>query len=242
MHSLQKLVLVCVPTAAPTSGISGTAQLQHKRLRLRAVLMLQGAVIVAQLLPLLRFLQATAHHASKPPEPELLPTAEDFGSPPVPTDTAGPAADAGIDPESAASESTSAAGAGLAAAASAGGAVEAAVPEAGVAAGAGAGAGADGPDLAPVAVTGAVQGAQEGSGESEVEDLDEDEEEYMDEEMDDEGIAGAQVHAASAGIGICLHIRLFAVDGSIGLFWTCLPSAFGLTVYKRCCCNLQFVT
>ena len=71
--------------------------------------MLQGAAVLAQLLPLLRFLQAAAYHASKPPEPEALPIAEDFGSPPAPTDSVGPAADAGIDPASAAGETTRAA-------------------------------------------------------------------------------------------------------------------------------------
>ena len=200
--------------------------------------MLQGAAIVAQLLPLLRFLQAAAHHASKPPEPGILPTAEDFGSPPVPTDTAGSAADAAVDPGSPASESASAPETGQAAATSSGGAVEAAV-EAGATAGAGTG--ADGPDLAPVAV-GAVQGAQEGSGESEVEDMDEDEEEYMDGEMDDEGVAGSQIHVVSGSMGMCLHICLFDVGGSVGLFWTRLPSAFCQTVYKRCRCNQQSLT
>ena len=158
-------------------------------IKLSAIFMLQGPAMVAQLLPLLRFLQAAAHHASKPAQPEHLIRLKDFGLSPAPTESAGPATDAGFGPQGSANEPASAPGAGQAAAASAGGDVEAAA-EAGAAAGAGAGPGVDGADLAPVAVTGVVQRLQE-SGESEVEDMDEDEDEFLDEEMDDEGNAGA---------------------------------------------------
>lgn len=150
---------------------------------------------MAQLLPLLRFFQAAAHHASKPAEPELLPTAEDYGLPPVPTDKTAPAVDAGLDPGTAASGSASAPSAGqaAAAAASAGGDVEAAA-EAGEAAGEGPG--AAGVAVAPVAP---MQGADEESGESEVEDMDEDEDVFMDEDVDDEGNASARIGFASDG-------------------------------------------
>lgn len=173
--------------------------------------MLQGAAVVAQLLPLLRFLQAAAHHASKPAEPELLPTAEDFGLPPVPTDTTAPAVDAGLDPGAATSESASAppAGQAAAAAASAGGAVEAAAEAGGAS---GEGPGADGVAVAPVAP---MQGADEESGESEVEDMDEDEDVFMDEDVDDEGDAGAQMGFASASMRGYLHVRLFAIGGRL---------------------------
>ena len=196
--------------------------------------MLQGAAVLAQLLPLLRFLQAAAHHASKPPEPEVLTTAEDFGSSPAPTESAGLAADASVDHGSAATEPASSPGARQAAAASAGGAVEAAA-EAGAAAGAGPG--ADGADVAPVAVPGAAPGAQEGSGESEIEDMDEDEDQYLDEEMDDEGDTKAQVHVSSAGTRRCLLICLSAVSRRVKLFWghPRPPSASCMIMYKKCC-------
>lgn len=175
--------------------------------------MLQGAAVVAQLLPLLRFLQAAAHHASKPAEPELLPTAEDYGVPPVSIDKTAPAADAGLDPGAAASGPASAPSAGqaAAAAASAGSNVEAAA-EAGGAVGEGPRAG--GAAVGPVAP---VQGADEVSGESEVEDMDEDEDVFMDEDVDDEGNAGAQIGFASAGMRVCLHSCPFAMGGRLRL-------------------------
>lgn len=189
----------------------------------RLSLMLQGAAVAAQLLPLLRFLQAAAHHASKPaPEPELLPTAEDYGLPPVPTDKAAPAVDAGLEPGTAASESASAPSAGqtAAAAASAGGNIEAAAEAGGAA---GEGPGAAGAAVAPVAP---MQGADEESGESEVEDMDEDEDVFMGEDVDDEGDAGAEMGFASAGLRVCLRVRLL---------WACpgLPSTSWL-LYLEC--------
>lgn len=150
-------------------------------------LLLQGAPIVAHLLPLLRFLQAVTHHASKPAEPERLPpTHEDFALGSA-TEADAPAADIGL---------TSASTAGVLpsrtdtpAAGSSGGAV--AEAEAGAAAGAAPGAG--GADLAPLAVIGAVRGSDEGSEDSEAEDMDEGEyqEEDIDEEIDNAGSAWA---------------------------------------------------
>ena len=177
-------------------------------IKLRAILMLQGPAMVAQLLPLLRFLQAAGHHASKPAEPEHLIRLKDFGLSPAPTESAGPATDAALGPQSSAHQPASAPGAAQAAAASAGADVEAAA-EAGAAAGPGPG--LHGADLAPVAVTGTsvVQRLQE-SGESEVEDMDEDEDEFLDEEMDDEGNAGAtyMLHLPAQR---CLTCQLHAV-------------------------------
>lgn len=140
---------------------------------------------MAQLLPLLRFVQAVTHHASKPAEPELPPpTPEDLGLD-LPTEADASAANAGS-----VSEST----AGVSASEATGPASGAVLADAGAAeAAAGAGPGADGADLAPVAVPGAVQGADEGSEESEAEDMDEeeDEEEDMNEEIDNEGSSAA---------------------------------------------------
>lgn len=46
-------------------------------------LLLQGTKVVAQLLPLFRFLQAAMHHASRPPPPEASPTSPPSTAPPA---------------------------------------------------------------------------------------------------------------------------------------------------------------
>lgn len=53
---------------------NSSAGMNRKVLQTHTKLLLQGATVVAQLLPMLRFLQAAVHHASKPAPPDAVPT------------------------------------------------------------------------------------------------------------------------------------------------------------------------
>ena len=138
--------------------------------------------MVAQLLPLLRFLEAAAHHASKPAVPSGPSTDPDVAT--AQTSSTAPAAGArqtaavAVSNVSAATAAAQAVSDAAAAIVAAGDLAE-----------------ADGEQLRSAAAARGVQGAGEGSGESEgVDDMDEDEdeEEDLDEEVDIEGNPGTQ--------------------------------------------------
>ena len=180
---------------------------------------------MAQLLPLLRFLQAAAHRASKPAELQTPPTPSDPSS--AEAATTAQAAEASQVVASSGDLSASAIQAAFAAEAT----------RAAAAAAAEAGLGVTGAQLAPVAVAERGPGAEEGSGESEDEeemDEDEDEEEDMDEDLDIVATAGVALNSAILHKPSFVFLFIFALHSCLGavlLFVALLPATTPLTVH-----------